>query len=464
MTARRVLYAPRNISGQPTEYAEGVRPLGYDGEVWSYGPVAYGYQVDRMVDPDVYLADPRARWVVLDAAVRGFDIYHFQYARSLLTPLGDAGPELWDLPLLKSLGKKVFMHFRGSDVRLRSVHIQREPDSYFLTAGIPCDESAILARVAIARRFCDALFVSTPGLLDYVPDAVWIPHAIDPVAWERPPRPEPRIPVVLHAPSRRGTKGSDIVDDVLRDLDRRGVCRYRPVSGLDRPALKAAMQDADLVVDSIGIGDHGMVSVEAMAAGAIPLAHIHERNRARNPGVPVVEATAASLGAVVQELASSPARRAELREHCRFWVCARHDRRVVGRRLAEFYSRPARQPDLKHPEWPRGADVQRVARLEEEVAQLRAHVARRDLQGVGHLGRGLPAFVVDRLLARIHELESRLAAATPDAAHLPPFDRVGYAPRTENRVVRDLKDFAARSPAARKTYKRARAAVRRLRA
>lgn len=367
-----VLFAPRNISGQASEYAAAIAPHGFHGRVWSYGLPAFGFDADLVVDKQRYVTDARYRWDIIDRAVTGFDTFHFQYASSLLIPRGHSAPDLWDLPMLKSMGKRVFMHFRGSDVRLRSRHLEREPDSYFRSSGMPCDEDAILGRIEICRRFCDDLFVSTPGLLDYVPDATWVPHAIDPTTWEHRRGPEPAVPVVSHVPSRRGTKSSDTVDQVLADLHARGVCVYRPLSGLSRTQLRVALQTADIVVDSLGIGDHGLISVEAMAAGTIAVGHIHPRNRERNPGVPVVEASAADLGEVIAALAGDPDRRGTLRRVGQDWVRQRHDRALIGAFLAERYSAPVTVPDVSYPAWPRSECRARVVELETQLTRARA--------------------------------------------------------------------------------------------
>jgi glycosyltransferase involved in cell wall biosynthesis len=373
--ALRVLYAPRNIAGQPTEYATAVRALGLHVEVWNYGPVAFRFPVDRVVDLARWAGDPTYRWDVFDEAVRRFDVFHFQFANSLLIPGSHTVPYLWDLPLLKSLGKRVYMHFRGSDIRLRSHHLATEPESYFRYADVRCNEDLILGRLAICRRFCDGLFVSTPGLLDYVPEAQWIPHVLDPDAWARPPRPERAVPVVCHIPSARGTKGSDHVDSVLGALDAEGICRYRSPRGLSREELRTALQDADLVVDSLGIGDHGLISVEAMAAGAIALAHIHPRNRDRNPGVPVVEVTRDTLAEVIRDLAGDTARRSALRDEGLAWVRRRHNRADLGRVLVERYAQPPSEPARSYPDWPRSETRKRVTVLEAQVDLLQAKLA-----------------------------------------------------------------------------------------
>ena len=424
---KRVLFAPRNISGQASEYREAIRQFGWEGEVWSLGEPAFGFGADRVLDKARFVRDPAYRWDILDEAVESFDVFHLQYGRSLVNS-NEALPELWDLPLLKSLGKKVLMHFRGSDVRLPSVHREREPYSYFNANGVVVDEDRIRAKVSICRRYCDRLLVSTPGLIDYVPDAKWIPHVVDVAAWATPERPEPDVPLVVHVPSRRGTKGSDAIDEALTPLSDAGICVYEPHENLDREQLQALLRRADIVIDSITIGDHGLISVEAMAAGAIAVAHVHERNRARNRRVPVIEATPDTLAHVVRKLAADPNARRRLRVKGRSWVAARHDRHVVGRQLVRLYGEPLRAQALSHPEWPALGTPSRIASLEAEIEALR--VARDPvLEDISLLTPSVSKFVLNRLITRIRELERAVRVLEPESpllAHAP-------APATRDR-------------------------------
>jgi hypothetical protein len=408
----RVLLAPRNISGQATEYARAVGPRGIEAQVWSFGLPAYGFEVDRVIDRERLLSDPSLRWAVLDEAVRGFDTFHLQYGRSLLDPVAPGLPDLWDLPLLKSLGKRVFMHFRGSDVRLRSLHVQREPHSYFNEEDVPCDEDRIRARIEICRRFCDRIFVSTPGLLDYVPDGRWIPHVIDTDRWAFRPREERTVPVIAHIPSNSALKGSRYVDAAAGSLESRGRCRYRRLQGLTREELRTALEDVDVLVDSLTIGDHGLISVEAMAVGTIAVAHIHERNRERNPGVPIVEATVEDVGEVLDALCADTGRRRMLREVSRSWVEQRHSHDTVGEMLARAYRSPVREVAQGRPDWPSAAQRPRQDLLEAEIERLAT--GRDRIHGVVHLLTDPPSQVaVTRLLRRIDELEATVGGQRP---------------------------------------------------
>ena len=219
-------------------------------------------------------------------------------------------------------------------------------------------------------------------------------------------------------PSRRATKGSDLVDAALRPLHDEGVIVYRPLSGLTRDQVKAEFAKADLVVDSLTIGDHGVVSCEAMASGAIAIAHIHERVRAREamPGapsqqVPIVEATGATLAEVVRKLAADPAERTRLRAEGLTWVTQRHDSKVVAAQLLAAYTAAARQ---------RGQRLPGVARVDGQEACPRAG------------GR-------DRAAARPARPERRAAAGTDPARPARGAPGLHLAVRKADRAYRGLR-------------------------
>ena len=181
-----------------------------------------------------------------------------------------------------------------------------------------------------------------------------------------------------------------------------------------------------MVVDSLRIGDHGLISTEAMAAGCIALAHIHPRNRERIPGVPVVEVEAGTLGTVVGGLAANPERRSELRKAGLAWVSARHSHQAIGALLDSLYARPAAEPFLHRPDWPIEAGTHRLSELERELEHLTKE-GHQLFAGWVPPARENPRFLLDRLVARVRDLEHMvldLGGEVPDPLGNRPLGRV----------------------------------------
>ena len=194
---------------------------------------------------------------------------------------------------------------------------------------------------------------------------------VHPAEWSADRSIEPVVPIV-HAPSSGVTKGSSRVDEVCSLLERERLITYRRVSGLSRDELRAEMRRADIIIDSLGIGDHGAISVEGMAAGCICLGHIAPRTGAK-PRCPGRGGRSGKPRIGAEELAQDPRRRAALRREYE-WVEQRHAPDVVGRRLMDVYEAPKR-PQLAagrargYPGWAT-AVTDRSGGLEADVARL----------------------------------------------------------------------------------------------
>lgn len=248
-----------------------------------------------------------------------------------------------DLPFLDAAGLKVALLFHGSDVRLPSRHAKLVESSPFAEKS-----STTWALEAIAAKVLSDLetpalerlpkFVSTVDLLDYVPDATWLPVTVD-TGRGAAERSERTVPIVVHAPTSPLMKGSDEIDDACTRLDRAGVIRYERVEDLVHDELLEAFAGADIVIDGIVLGAYGTVSVEAMAAGAAVIANL-ERIDGRMPEQPpIVHADPGSIEEVVTELAADGERRERLGREGRDFAQRWHDGRVAVDVLNRFLAR-----------------------------------------------------------------------------------------------------------------------------
>lgn len=212
-----------------------------------------------------------------------------------------------ELDILRRNGVSTALLAHGSDVRVPSRHAELYPWSPF--RGDASDMTARLEAQsrqfsAIMSGFDGPRFVSTPDLVDFVPDALWLPTVVDVHRWtsERPVL-AARRPVVLHVPSNARLKGSEYVEPVVRRLEQEGLIEYRRVAGVDPAEMPALVAGADILLEQFVLGLYSVAAIEAMAAGRVVVAHVHDRVRARLPrALPVVEADPSTLEQALRDI------------------------------------------------------------------------------------------------------------------------------------------------------------------
>lgn len=376
--------------------AEGLRAQGHEVQVWQYGQPGFGFEVDRVIEhdgrPATYVNAFR------DALTENFDVVHFHFARSLI-PARDYLPWYWDLPVWRALGKVVVFTFHGSDVRLRSHHLADDKWSFFRYGDIPCDEERVEARLSIISRYAHHMTVGSVLDRPYVPGATYVPKSVDTRRLRQKTSPHRDRPVVLHAPSRRATKGTDFILAGLDEVRKRGAdFEVDLIEGLEHNEVIERVAQSDIVVEKLLGGDAGVASLEAMALGKVAIARIRDEVLEAHPGLPVVSADPDTFADTVEQLLRDLDRRRRIGDAGRSYVERHHDHRVTGRRLEELYRNPGRTGVPAFPEWTipapqRRADSWRVRmeaaersrtalndrlealqrhaqRLEEEVAEL----------------------------------------------------------------------------------------------
>jgi hypothetical protein len=212
-----------------------------------------------------------------------------------------------DVPTLRAAGLAIAAAFHGSEVRDPCRHRELYPFTAFedpdedLTSRLQAVTDQMHDRI---RDFDGPRFVSTPDLIDFVPDAVWMPVVVDvaELATDAPVLERSR-PVVLHAPSNSALKGSAFIDPALLELHEAGVIEYRRTSGLPHAEVVTMIKNADIVVDQAVLGLYGVFAAEAMAAGRVAVAHVAPQVRARIPTeLPIVEITPSTVRAVIERV------------------------------------------------------------------------------------------------------------------------------------------------------------------
>lgn len=397
----RVLQAPLNIANQAWMNAEALRRRGHEAEVWQFGASPFGYPADRVFTE---YGDPRAivRNLV-EAVERNFDVVHFHFGQSLVPPVGPL-PWMWDLPVWKALGVRVVFSFHGTDIRIARIAKKLDPWSAYHFADIPCDEARIEDALAIIRGFADGYTISNVANRPYFPEADYLPLSIDLQAIpEAPWRERPgRVPVVAHAPSARGTKGTEFVLAGFEALRKDGVeFEVDLIEGASNQEVLERYAAADVVVEKLVNEGFGVAALEAMAVGRPVVSRVAPMVYEAHPSLPLVDATPESFTEVLRSLLQDPAEIARRAAAGRPYVAANHDVALTGERLEILYGRPSAQEERIYPGWP-------VARREHRVAELQARVHELRMLAQARSADTLPAGA-ENPMAEVRRLAAEVA-------------------------------------------------------
>jgi glycosyltransferase involved in cell wall biosynthesis len=305
----RVTHCPVNIAGIPWENVQALRRKGVDARLVVFERGTLHPEADWSLDRRGGLARRLAAQAAAFARLAPqTDVFHFYFGLTLL-------PKSVQFPLLRLLGKKSVFHYLGSDIRGKT------PE-----------------QLAYGKR-ADAEIVGSYDAIRWVPEAHVVPPGLDlrpftPV----PPSDNPR-PLVVHAPSNREKKGTRWVIEACEQLP----VELEIVEGLPHDAARERYARADIVVDQLNAGWHGVFALESMALGKPVVTHLKpevvERS-AEGYGVrlPIVPATKETLVDALRPLVEQPALRREIGAASRAYVEQVHDVDRIADRLVGIYA------------------------------------------------------------------------------------------------------------------------------
>jgi len=308
------------IAGVASTLARTQRSLGYDSYTFDYfdRPGYPGFPTDLnanlQLTPNKFLKGVKLlSFVLKERLCSRYDIYHFHFGRSLL-------PFNLDVPFLKASGKQILAHYHGGDIREKRLNI-------------------------LMKRFADAKFVSTPDLLAYVPEAVWIPNPIDISSCEsyaeKPDTAEAGIIHIVHAPTNRQIKGTKYILEAVENLRQRGYnIKLSIIEKAPHSQVLRTLSRADVVVDQIAMkgGWYGIFACEAMALKKPVCVYIRDDlEQEYLPSKPVMNIDPSNLIETLKFLIDNGEFRLDLGQKGYSYVKEVHDAAKVTRRIMEFY-------------------------------------------------------------------------------------------------------------------------------
>ncbi len=303
--------------------------------------------------------------------LRTCDLFIYNTGGSLL-------PAYLDYVLIRLLGKRLVVMFVGSEIRHWYAY-QCEMDALGRTETVRPFIDAIrdqrygsyrqmLRRIAAAERHAH-LILSQPGhgQLQKRP-YMRVNVALD-LRRFRFNVPARETPLILHAPSSRGIKGTEYVLPAVERLRAEGLrFEFRLIERIAHTQLCELLSESDIVVDELFSDTVGVLSTEAMATGNAVLTS-YMRDYARVPaGCPVVNVDKDSVTDELRRVILDVEVRRELARSGRRYVEQHHDAaKVAGQvlawlepgRITEYDFTPVFYRDFRMPAGIAGSDRER---------------------------------------------------------------------------------------------------------
>ena len=332
----RVLHCPTYGAGNPGSLSLAERGLGLVSRSVSIEPPVYRFSIDNALNPVGnrkigYILRELLRWPLLLYAALKADVIHYNFGQTIMPQwYGNRGNsrllrfyirllEHADLKLLKALGKKLVVTYQGDDARqgdyclehYRLSAAQFVDDSYY-----PEDSDDNKRRlIKQVSQYFDRIYALNPDLINVLPStARFIPYAsVNPDKVNPYFETANEVPLVIHAPTHRGVKGSEFIIRAVERLQNEGVrFNFRLIENYSHEEAMRLYEKADLLIDQLLVGWYGGLAVELMALGKPVICYIRDEDLVHIPeemknDLPVISAEPQNIYETLKSmLAKSP--------------------------------------------------------------------------------------------------------------------------------------------------------------
>ena len=207
-----------------------------------------------------------------------------------------------------------------------------------------CNENRSMAR-QVAVKQADQVFVSTPDLLEFIPNSIWLPQPVDVsdidalAPTNKPNKDTSGTITIAHAPTSTNLKGSSYVEEAINELQSKGLdIELHLLTGLSHKEVISAIHHADIVIDQLLTGSYGVVSIEAMALGKPVICYIREDMVEQyDEDLPIVSASPLDLVEKLSNLIEQRAEWPKFSAQSKAYVRRVHHVASVSKKLICYY-------------------------------------------------------------------------------------------------------------------------------
>jgi len=334
------------LSTKPYIISRVLRQLGYEADFLAIGdPTKYwlkcgenGYDINLNSKSYSHLVRPFYELIFFWRCVFQYDIFHYHFLSHFFP-----NSPLCELKFLKKVGKKIVFHFRGCDIREKVLPLNH----YELSPCTECDYSPKECMNAIkernrrlAKKYGELFLVTTPDLLQYIPEAYHLPFMRDLIKYESIspiPKPEGTIRIV-HATNHDGLEGTRYIEKAVAKLKLEGYpVELMIVRKIPHEKALQIYKSADICVGKLMMGYYANFQIESMALGKPTLCYIREDLKKFAPDCPIINTTPKNVYENLKNLCEDQKLREELGKKGIEYVKNVHNNMKIGKTLLHFY-------------------------------------------------------------------------------------------------------------------------------
>ena len=187
----------------------------------------------------------------------------------------------WELPLLKKMGRRIIVHYRGCEARNQARNMELHPKSNICQE---CDYNGMICRVgakrvALAKKYGDQFLVTTPDMKDFMPDAIHFPFFLPEVDYEKYRAVERPLSgrhfKIVHATNHPGIEGTRHIQSAIDALKAKGYdIEFVFLKGVEPERILEEIQNADLTIGKMKMGYYANAQIESMYLGVPAVTYV----------------------------------------------------------------------------------------------------------------------------------------------------------------------------------------------
>lgn len=299
-----MLHCPHIVGGNAQNLARMERKLGLNSWSVAYLQNYLNYPIDEILcarESSLFSQQVQA-WLLLFRAWFKFDIIHYNFGSSILPWtfnehwIGKSSFKKIIYSLYTDIchfietnvlsSKVIVVTYQGDDARQGeycreqfAVSIAQEVESNYYSLS---SDRLKRKKIKWFSKYADIIYALNPDIVNVLPNTTkFLPYChINIDRWiPKENNHYNKKPLVIHAPSHRGVKGTRFIIDAVNRLKNEGIeFDFQLIENLSNQEAKQLYENADLVIDQLLAGWYGGFAVEAMALAKPVICYIREED------------------------------------------------------------------------------------------------------------------------------------------------------------------------------------------